>query len=553
MSNKKRKQEKSKSKSARRFIEKPALEAANKVSRKKSSFPSTNFVSWTIVFLSCCLYAVVWTLQLKEVKDFTSNVSESILFRNYEDDRNRVLGAETDDTQVQTGESDIDTLIEEPADGNESADGEGDAEVVAEAENADEESAEGSADDEIVSEVVDDIEQERKQELRDELKLQLPREIDNPNYPVTFVPPTEESTVELQIDGGGFEEIESPFLLPSLSIGMHSLNFRFEDEDDVTQNFEEKIIIIPREPKLEEGHKAEFRSDEVLTFTGTALPNSSVVVVVGGNLVTKEVAADGEGNWTAEVDAELETGEHSVIFMSKKFGYASSFSEPFTFSLGTGSGNVETDDIDNYSNNEFSFDINSFVTEDNYLHVLGGFAGLTLVLLLLITFLSRRLSKKGKHKVDLEGVLNKASKDKDGDLSSGITLREKFAKAGMKVAAKNDSDEDHQKTSDSRDSEKNEEPEKGKDEKKDKKDKKSKSHKESSSEKPRKKKSKKDSKKKSDKDEKAAKDKKVKPVPGKIYKKSDFLERFKEVKNKDTNNISITLTSRKDKKGDEDK
>ncbi len=553
MSNKKHKQKKSKSKSTRRFVEKPALEAANKASKKKNSFPSTNFVSWTIVFLSCCLYAVVWTLQLKEVKDFTSNVSESILSRNYEGDRNRVLGAERDDTQVEiTGDAEIDTQSEEPADSDV------ETEIVAESDNSGEESSE----EEIVSEVVDDIEEERKQELRDELKLQLPREIDNPNYPVTFVPPTEESTVELQIDGGGFEEIESPFLLPSLSIGMHSLNFRFEDEDDVTQNFEEKIIIIPREPKLEEGHKAEFRSDDILTFTGTALPNSSVVVVVGSNLVTKEVVADGEGKWTAEVEVELETGEHSVIFMSKKFGYASGFSEPFTFSVGTGSGNVETDDIDNDNDSDFSFDINSFINEDNYIHVFGGFAGLTVVLLLLITFLSRRLSKKDRHKVDLEGVLNKVSKDKDTDSSSGITLREKFAKAGMKVAAKKD-DKKSADTADATAASKKDSKEKGdtdkkdKDEKKYEKEKKSKSSKESSNEKPKDKKSKKDSKKDpkedSDKDKKATKDKKVKPVPGKIYKKSDFLERFKEVKDKDTNNISITLTSRNDQKDDEDK
>jgi hypothetical protein len=561
-----------------------AFSSKNKTkSGSKNKRPSINFLSWVVVFLCCCVYGLVLGFKYNEFSKLAADVEQQLAGLNY--DRREVLGIENNSSDTgpvgevenEQVELEVDSSNELVAQENDERDSESDVGLV-----------------------VDDIEAERKQKLREDLKLQLPTEIDNPNFPVTFVNPGDEP-VEIQIDGEGFEEVESPFLLPSLSIGLHKINFRFQDEDEITQNFEETIIIIPRPPELVSGYKDEFRSDEALAFSGTALPNSEVVVVIGNKLHTTRSEVDSEGNWTVEFDEELSKGEHTLIAMTRKLGYSSDFSQQYSFSVGTVAGEVSTEGLNDEDQNT-EFDLRNLITEDNYQCVISGFALFSVILLLAVTFLSRKLSKKSKENIDLMGAIANGGKSKDNpDSTQKLSLREKFARSGLSKTAKLKKNEDKEKDKKKNRGDKKEDSDKKDKDKKDgggkrdsaktnvggkkgtdrkdgkgrrdsaktnaggKKD----SGKKDGSDKDRHKKdsSKADSGNKKDSEEKDSgrqdrnkkasgksgilkldkKDKKkTKPVPGKIYKKSDFLQKFKNQVEKDSNNISITLTSNSD-------
>ncbi|MDD3661467.1 MAG: hypothetical protein PHG63_00185 [Candidatus Dojkabacteria bacterium] len=293
-----------------------------------------------------------------------------------------------------------------------------------------------------VEQVVDEIEQERVQKLRDTLLLQLPYETDNPNLPVTFVEPTE-TGVEVQIDGGGFSLVKSPYLLPSLSVGSHVLNFRFNDENEETQNLEETIIVIPRPPVWAEGLKTQYKKDEPVALEGTALPRSTVLVLVGSSVVTEQTEADADGAWSITVSQELGSGNHTALSMVRKDGYASNFSEAYVFSVGEVEGasvepaaaDGDQDDRRRIDTTPFLNVLDRYVTEDTYVYVLGG-AGLVVVLLLIV--LSALMSRAAKSSVPRGNWLsNVEKKDVAEDAPGKLSLREKFASAGLRVGSGN--------------------------------------------------------------------------------------------------------------------
>ena len=298
--------------------------------------------------------------------------------------------------------------------------------------NTDEVVSQGSGSDASVVALVDEIEEDRKDTLRQKLLLQLPLETDNPSYPVTFVEPTE-TDVEIQVDGGGFSQKKSPFSLPSLSIGKHLINFRFEDENGISQNLEETIIVIPRAPEWAETQAAEFRSDESVVFSGTALPRSTIMLVVSSPILTDQTISDDEGNWEIMLRGDLASGEHSAVTFVRKEGYASNMSEPLLFTVGyvEGAASDSTSDFtvgDSVSSGSAWWE--RYVTEDNYYFVIGGLGVALITLIIIMSLLSKAMSRK-----DPEGgwVERKASGDSEGGSPSGISLREKFAKAGLKV------------------------------------------------------------------------------------------------------------------------
>ncbi|MBN2100636.1 hypothetical protein JW710_01955 [Candidatus Dojkabacteria bacterium] len=459
------------------------------------------------------------------------------------DDTERVLGvfSEVDLGSDSTGSSREDQDSSESSDTDESEN-----QVVAEADdNSDE-----------VDSVVDDVEEERRQKIRDLLKLQLPEETDNPNYAITFVEPTEDG-VEIQVDGEGMSKKKSPFILPSLSIGKHTINFKFKDEEEVTQYLEETIIVIPRPPAFSDEQKKDFKSNEEVELSGTALPNSKVVLMVSSDVITTVIDVDKDGNWETVIDDEVSSGDHSAVALVRKDGYASNFSDVFEFSVGKKSGG----DSDSDGNDE-GFSIQNIITEDNIYLVLAGFAVLAGLLLVLIGRMTVSVFKK-RDSGEISEKLFKKSEELMEKKNNGQTpsLREKFASLGVGVGDK--------KVESSKDSGKKKEKSKKKDSKRDEKEKSECVNPEDSGSDAEKSKTKNDKEKNTSKgDEKSPKEKSGddkkdqsentkekdrsdkdegndKPEKGKVYSKEQFLKKFKEEGDKDTNNIKITLTSGK--------
>ena len=88
-------------------------------------------------------------------------------------------------------------------------------------------------------------EEERTQQIANLLGFILPEYTDNPSYVITFKDPSpEKNGVEIELDGKPFTEINSPYTFPALSIGKHTIKFRFYDKDSNVQLLNYDFTVI---------------------------------------------------------------------------------------------------------------------------------------------------------------------------------------------------------------------------------------------------------------------------------------------------------------------
>jgi hypothetical protein len=224
----------------------------------------------------------------------------------------------------------------------------------------------------------------------------------------------------------------------------------------------------------------------------------------------------------------------------RKDGYASNFSEPLIFTVGNVEGasavNNGTED-DNVSAQGSASLLGGFVnvTEDNYLYILGGVGLGALVLVLIVSGLSRLFSDDAKKEEEwIEDVKEK------NDSSSGLSLREKFARAGINVEKEKQTEES---VPEDKPAEEEEGEKKGEDEKKREEEDPDPEEVEDVEKKDEKEPAKKEPEKK---EKNESEDKEKKPKKGKVYSKEEFMDTFKEpsTMGKETKKIKISLTSK---------
>ncbi len=283
-----------------------------------------------------------------------------------------------------------------------------------------------------VSNTVDKVEAERIARLRKEIQLQIPDETDDPNYPVTFIEPTV-SGVEIQVDGGGFKVKKSPFMLPALAIGKHELNFRYKNKDNVVQNFGLTVVVIPRAPVIADSQKNKFISGSNVVLNGTALPGSKLVYFIGSKLVTGIVDVAKDGTWTVTITKQLEIGTHNAVFMVRKDGYSSNFSNTFTFDISRTNGSLTDDKLNEIRNDNTILGIlSNLLSEDNYPYLVAAAGGLIIILVGALIFVSRRAASKKNSMVSAVSQFRGKAPNEDED-GKEIPLREKFARAGLVI------------------------------------------------------------------------------------------------------------------------
>jgi hypothetical protein len=324
----------------------------------------------------------------------------------------------------------------------------------------------------VKAEEVQQLEEQRTEEIENELKISIPDYTDNPSHIITFIDPSEEKAgVEIDIDEGGYKEINSPYSLPSLGIGGHSLKFRFVDSLGATKVLEYDIVIIPRPPII----KAPQFSELTLQLSGTGLANSEVVltVSVGADHYTQIAEIDGDGNWNTSIEFDtLVSGIYTVFGYTRKNGYASNPSEAVVVEQGDQSSSGDTGS----SNILFSFNDLDF---ENIIVIIGQnpdlliltisailFGGLVTALLFLLINKSNREVKdveieekiNGKEKnektlLELFGEEQKVEKDKGSEKEKKkkekkVKQKKEKKKAKKKegrVEVKNSKDEEKKK------------------------------------------------------------------------------------------------------------
>ncbi len=181
---------------------------------------------------------------------------------------------------------------------------------------------------------LDQKEQEREEDFLNQLLLDIPSLTDNPSHIITFVDPSEtKQGVELDIDERGFESITSPYSLPALGIGKHTLTFRFVDKYGSSQMLERDIVIIPRPPII----NSPVFEEKFLIISGTGLSNSELILILSSDrrIIVKESTINTNGTWEVQIDnEELKEGIFTFTAFTRRYGYASNLAEAITFEIG---------------------------------------------------------------------------------------------------------------------------------------------------------------------------------------------------------------------------
>ncbi|MHC1716853.1 MAG: hypothetical protein AB9915_03155 [Candidatus Dojkabacteria bacterium] len=187
---------------------------------------------------------------------------------------------------------------------------------------------------------------QREEDFLNQLLLKIPSQTDNPNHIITFIDPSEKKVgVQLEIDAKSFQEIKSPYSLPALSIGTHTLKFKFVDKEGTTQILEKELIVLPRPPII----NSPTQDEGIITISGTGLANSEIILILSSSsdIVTKTSTISGDGIWEIKIEEELPAGIYSFTGYTRKYGYAGNLAEAVTFEYGTNNsiGGILKEDI----------------------------------------------------------------------------------------------------------------------------------------------------------------------------------------------------------------
>lgn len=263
---------------------------------------------------------------------------------------------------------------------------------------------------------------QREESFTNLLKLDIPKQTNNPSLILTFTDPSKEKKgVQLEIDSKSFTSISSPYTLPALSIGNHILKFKFVDELGTTQLLEKNLIVLPRAPII----NAPTINDSSVLVYGTGLANSEIILIVssGLNLFVKQSSIDDNGKWSITLDTgEIIDGTYSLTGYVRKYGYSSDPSETITFVLGKG-----TPIITNTNSNVFSFKninlstLKSFLSENpDIIALVSGF----FVFGFLVSFLLSLIFKNTNDDKNIDKIKDELVKPKSNEKE--LTLKEKL-------------------------------------------------------------------------------------------------------------------------------
>ncbi|HVX93045.1 MAG TPA: hypothetical protein VHA74_02945 [Candidatus Dojkabacteria bacterium] len=272
----------------------------------------------------------------------------------------------------------------------------------------------------------------RNQHFEQLLHLSIPTTTDNPNYVITFTDKAGKG-VKLQIDGQTTKTIKTPYTLPSLGIGKHTLTFTFTDDQNTVQTFDETIIILPRTPVVQAPDKV---STDTISLKGTALAASQIVLYMSSGVknYTATVNVLDDGTWTYTFAGKFDYGIYNVIGITEMSGYASALSSPLVFELKSAPGTKPT--TSDLAPIRFSFGL---ITASNLIQNIKenpDLLYLSLLLLVIGFLVATILHQLINHKNDkkLEHVFNNLLNTKDGkkvevQSQKKMTLREKLEKA----------------------------------------------------------------------------------------------------------------------------
>ncbi len=277
------------------------------------------------------------------------------------------------------------------------------------------------------TEQLDQKEAQRETDFLNQLLLEIPAETDNPSYTLTFTDPSSDKKgVQLEIDSKSYQDIKSPYSLPALSIGKHTLKFKFADKYNTTQILEKEIIILPRPPIISTPNILENK----LVLTGTGLANSDLTLILASDdrMVVKEAAVDADGKWSISIEENIPSGVYSFIAYLRKYGFSSNLSQPITANIDKNITSVTSSNINQSEDIRFAL---KDIKLDKLPVILSSNPDLLVVISIgfilgiIISSLIYAFSKASKEKKEIKKV-ECIVKPKEEDSKKGKTLFEKL-------------------------------------------------------------------------------------------------------------------------------
>ena len=107
--------------------------------------------------------------------------------------------------------------------------------------------------------------------------------------------------------------------MPALSIGGHSLKFKFVDGDGATQVLTKEITILPRPPIINTPEIVEGK----LVISGSALASSEVILALSSDskMLTLSTQSDSDGKWSITISENLPTNVYTFTAYARKYGF----------------------------------------------------------------------------------------------------------------------------------------------------------------------------------------------------------------------------------------
>jgi len=170
-------------------------------------------------------------------------------------------------------------------------------------------------------------EAERNKQLAKELTLNLPEQVDDPNYPVTFVDPSKKG-VEITLDGKTTPNAPSPFLLPNVTVGTHEIIFKYTNADGLVRVLSQTLYMVPKPPTFDDTIKTTVVRPSQVILSGTAIPQSTVQLIVNSQISFK-ATTNTEGKWEFTLPNPTE-GKLYIIAQTVRNGFVSEVSKPIT-------------------------------------------------------------------------------------------------------------------------------------------------------------------------------------------------------------------------------
>lgn len=295
--------------------------------------------------------------------------------------------------------------------------------------------------DDTLNQILNQIDDDRIKELEMQLLLNLPLSTENPNHVVTFTDPSpSQKGVFLQIDGKDYKQITSPYTLPTLGIGAHTLYFKFHDKVETQQILERNIAIIPRTPQI----KPPVVNGGNVTVSGTGIPTSQVEVLIFNELERTVLfgITDVSGNWSITLDKQLAEGKYTMLAIVRKNGFSSKFSETLGFEVGTNEITQEVTVTPDTKPIYFSFSqinqnniVDTFKANPDLAYLLVGIFLFAIILTMFINLMFRNKENKKAEKL-LKSVFSIKTNGSTTPQNVKQILIENLAKNGNEKAKK---------------------------------------------------------------------------------------------------------------------